>query len=135
MPPLLNRLDRRRRSRRYFRRIVFDLRHQLRNATFQLRILAGDFRLRIILDFDVGIDPVAFDHPLALAVRQCRTGNEDGAAVDKWPATADAHDTAPRTLADQWPKSSLAKHVRENVAVRSRILIEQRDHRSQEYAV
>src|SRR6185503_3075997 len=46
-----------------------------------------------------------------------------------------AYNAAPRSFTDQWSESGLAKHVRKDVAVGGRVLIEQRHHRTDEYRI
>src|SRR6185295_11306013 len=79
--------------------------HHFSDAAFKLRILTGNLRGWIIVDIDVGIDAVAFNHPFAFCVRECRTRHEDVATIDQWPTIVDADDATPRTFADQRPKA------------------------------
>ena len=57
-------------------------RHYFRDAAFKLRIFSVQSRLRIVVHFNVRIDAVAFDDPLAFRVGQARAGTEDPAAID-----------------------------------------------------
>src|SRR5262249_16644312 len=105
------------------------------NAAFQLRILPPNFRARIVVDFNVRIDAVAFDNPFTLVVRQSGTRDEDLTAVDQWTAAPDAYDAAPRTFADERTQAGFPDHPGENITVSRGVLIQQRDHRSDEDAI
>ena len=71
----------------------------------ELRVLAGDHRVRVVLDLDVGVDAVALDD---LACR--RRGWSRTPARRPWPPSSsgavvgDADDAAPGALADQRPQ-------------------------------
>src|SRR5262245_16937084 len=53
------------RPRRLRRRVALQLLHAVLDAALELRVVAGDQRVRRVLDLDVGIDAVVLDHPLA----------------------------------------------------------------------
>src|ERR1041385_1377353 len=64
----INRLHRWRRFRRKFHWRL-DLIHYLRYRPLQLRIVSINYRLRIVINFDVRIYAIAFDDPLAVLAR------------------------------------------------------------------
>jgi hypothetical protein len=102
--------------------------HDLRDGALELRVLPLYGRLRIVFDVDVGIHPVALDHPLPLDVGEPGLGDEDVAAVEERAAPRDADDAAPRPAADERPGAGFSKHVGEDVAVARRSLVEDRGH-------
>ena len=75
---------------------------------------------------------MTFNDPLTFGACESRLRHENRAAVDQRAAIADADHAAPRALADQRSQPRFAKHRRENIAVRSRVLVQERRHRSDE---
>src|SRR6266478_9365683 len=130
----IGRLYRRRRTSRQFHRMILQRLHYLGYRALELWILAGQHRPGIVLDLDVGIDAVAFDDPLTFGACERRLRHEDRASVDQRAPVPDADHAAPRAFADQRTEPSLTKHRRENIAVRSGILIQKRGHRSKKHA-
>src|SRR5437773_2718841 len=78
----------------------------------------------IVLHFNVRIDAMTFNDPLTFGACESRLRHENRAAVDQRAAIADADHAAPRALADQRSQPRFAKHRRENIAVRSRVLVQ-----------
>src|SRR5688572_31790606 len=74
--------------------------HHFRNPTFQLWIASFDLRLWIVIYFDVRINSVTFDDPLAINVSQTRAGHKDRTTIDERPAILNTNHAAPRSLAD-----------------------------------
>src|ERR1044071_5976287 len=115
---LFRRLDRAGGLRRQLDLVALELVHHFGEGTLKLLGVGFDQSFRLAPDFDVGIDAVAFDDPLAALAGQTGFGDADAAAVNQRPAIADADHAAPRTISDQRTKARLAEHRREDVAVR-----------------
>src|SRR5512140_2635820 len=88
-----------RRLRRRLRRGRDPLGHLVDRA-LQLRVDPPGELGRIVGDFDVRIDAVAFGKPLPLRIEHAEGGHRDAAAVDERRRAADADEAAPRARAD-----------------------------------
>jgi hypothetical protein len=82
-------------------RLFTNLPHQFLDCSFELRVAPFDHRLRVVLDFDVGIDAVTLDDPAAVGRGEAELGDIDHSAVDQRASIGDADHSAPRPLADQ----------------------------------
>ena len=95
-----------------------------RNRPCQLRIAALDQIGRIVFNLDVGVDPMAFDHILAFRIGRSEFRHVHLATIQKRPSARDSHHPAPGAFPDQRPQTRLAKHLREDIAIGCRSLID-----------
>ncbi len=72
----------------------------IRLHPFQLHFDFGDDSPFGLLD--VGVNAVAFDHPLALRVDEAEFGYVYVASINQRPAVGDADHAAPRALEQEW---------------------------------
>src|SRR5262245_18567106 len=82
------------------RRLRLEFVHGLGDGTFELRIMSVHHRLGIILHFDVRIDAVPLDNPLAFRIGKTKLRNVHNASIDQGAAIGDSDHAAPRTFSD-----------------------------------
>src|ERR1019366_8849003 len=87
------------------RRLLLQPLHEFGDAALQLRVLALDDRLRIVVHFDIRIYAVPLDDPLAFQVGESELRNVHRPAVDQLAVVRDADHASPRPLPDQRPQS------------------------------
>ncbi len=71
---------------------------------------------------------MAFDDPAAIGTIGSELRHIHRGAIDERPMVGDANDATPRPLADERTQSRLAEPVRKDVAVGSRVLVENAGH-------
>src|SRR5579859_272757 len=95
------------------------------DAALELRVAAVNDGGRIVFDDDVGVDAVAFDNVLAGDGAGGSFRHKHCTAVEQRSTPANAHNSAPSTLADERAKPRLAEHVGKDVAVGCRGFVDQ----------
>ena len=78
-----------------------------------------------MLDFDIGRHAFVFHAPAVFARPERQVRRRDGAAIHQHGKAEDAHQAAPRRLADQRAHVVFAEHPRQQVAARAGRLVDQ----------
>ena len=105
----------------------------LLDRAIELLVFATEFFRRVIIDHDIGINAVTFDDPLfsVLGIKP-EFRFEELAAVHQRKRIANSNNAAPGALADEFAEAKRFEAEWENIPVRCREFVDQRDHRTHE---
>src|SRR5262249_11040006 len=111
--------------RRWRHRIRFlaDKLLQVMDSRFELRVLAGEGRMRQVIHDEVRVDPMAFDQPGALRPVDADLASRRNAAVRQPVPGAEPDLSTPGSSADHLAKAKTAKAFAEGLAVRCSPLV------------
>ena len=123
----------RERRHSWFRlRMLLQLFEKHRDRLFELRITALAPSLRIHFHFDVRRNTFILDSPMAFSIEEGKVGRVYAAAIyERWISCV-ANLPTPGSLTDQLSKSDMMKIPRNQVAARTRILIDEHGLRSED---
>ncbi len=82
----------------------------------QLRVAIFGHEAGIIDDFDVGLDAVAFDDPVAFGVVDAKGRHRHTAAIDQRRRAGDADEAAPGAQADERAEAGLPEIIGKAIA-------------------
>ena len=99
--------------------------HHLLNGAVQLFVFAVPLLDRVVVYTDIRVYAVVLDDPITLHIVARKEGHTQVLSVDEWQRAADAYDATPRTRTDQLAQLQGAEAPREEVAVGSRILVDE----------
>ena len=84
-----------------------------------------DHEGRIVDDFDVRVDSVPLHGERAIRFIEGDEGDRDSATVDEGRILGDTDDAPPSSRADQLAQFGLAKEIREDIAARARLPVDE----------
>ncbi len=113
------------RSRRGVIAVGRDLLEHVLDGGIELGITTTDHQRGIINHFDVRVGAVAFDSPRAVVLIETERGSADEAVIDKAGVAGKAHETAPRSHANELADSGLLEQPGEHVAAGTRHAIDE----------
>src|SRR5579864_5043470 len=113
-------------------RMLLQLFKKHRDRLFELRIAVLAPRLRVHLHFKVRSDAFIFDSPMTFGIEEGKVGRVYAAAIYKEWISRVTDFAAPGSLTDQFSKSDMTKIPGNQVAARSRILIDEHGLRSED---
>ncbi len=91
--------------------------HDLLDGALQLRVLAPDYVVGAVVNFDVGSDATILHHPLAVQVVPGEFGASDVATIDERNVPADAADSSPSAFADERAEFVDFEKLAEDIAI------------------
>src|SRR5215813_1777459 len=106
--------------RRFFTRAIdwtlFQHPHCLLYCAFELRIVAGDYILRPILDVNVRRHAFVLNCPTIVAREEAAARRDGRSTINESWRVCSVNQPAPRAFANQQANLSIVKHVRHEVA-------------------